>query len=156
MLSFVALGLLLVNWASATHGASTKSCQDYVFPVTVTSINFIWGLPPLTTNFDAAAFNTALGTWNANVSFHPISGGAPATASYKIAGTLCKPTKKGSGTLLVATHGFGFDRRYEFEQTSELQNDKTYSYWDPDIQPEKYSFVDYAIAKGHSVFFYDR
>lgn len=30
------------------------------------------------------------------------------------------------------------------------------SYWDPEIQPDKYSFVDAAISKGYSVFFYDR
>lgn len=30
------------------------------------------------------------------------------------------------------------------------------NYWDPYIQPEKYSFVDFAISKGHSVFYYDR
>jgi hypothetical protein len=31
-----------------------------------------------------------------------------------------------------------------------------YRYWDPSILPEKYSFVDWAIAQGYSVFFYDR
>jgi hypothetical protein len=30
------------------------------------------------------------------------------------------------------------------------------SYWDPQIQPEKYSFVDFAIAQGYSVLYYDR
>lgn len=30
------------------------------------------------------------------------------------------------------------------------------SYWDPTIQPEKYSFVDFAIAEGYSVSYYDR
>jgi hypothetical protein len=29
-------------------------------------------------------------------------------------------------------------------------------YWDPEIQPEKYSFVDFAIARGYSIFYYDR
>ena len=33
---------------------------------------------------------------------------------------------------------------------------KVLRYWDPEIQPEKYSFVDFAISKGYSVFFYDR
>lgn len=31
-----------------------------------------------------------------------------------------------------------------------------YSYWDPNIEPEKYSFVDFAIARGYSIFYYDR
>lgn len=31
-----------------------------------------------------------------------------------------------------------------------------HSYWDPEFEPENYSFVDYAIARGYSVFYYDR
>lgn len=30
------------------------------------------------------------------------------------------------------------------------------SYWDPPIDPETYSFVDYAVGLGYSVLFYDR
>jgi hypothetical protein len=30
------------------------------------------------------------------------------------------------------------------------------SYWDPAIEPENYSFVDFAVAKGYSIFYYDR
>jgi hypothetical protein len=30
------------------------------------------------------------------------------------------------------------------------------SYWDFQYQPSNYSFVDFAIAQGYSVFFYDR
>lgn len=29
-------------------------------------------------------------------------------------------------------------------------------YWDPEIEPSRYSFVDYAIKEGYSIFFYDR
>jgi len=31
-----------------------------------------------------------------------------------------------------------------------------YSYWDSEYQPENYNFVDFAISRGYSVFFYDR
>ena len=30
------------------------------------------------------------------------------------------------------------------------------SYWDPEFQPANYSFVDFAVSKGYSVFYYDR
>jgi hypothetical protein len=40
--------------------------------------------------------------------------------------------------------------------TSSFEADLPSSYWDPEIQPAHYSLVDFAIAKGHSVFFYDR
>lgn len=42
--------------------------------------------------------------------------------------------------MLLATHGLGYDRRY----------------WASPYKPEDYSFVDYALDKGYSVFFYDR
>jgi hypothetical protein len=29
-------------------------------------------------------------------------------------------------------------------------------YWDVEVDPENYSFVDFAISRGYSVFFYDR
>jgi hypothetical protein len=29
-------------------------------------------------------------------------------------------------------------------------------YWDPTLQPENYGFVDFAIARGYSIFFSDR
>lgn len=30
------------------------------------------------------------------------------------------------------------------------------SYWNSPYEPEKYNFVQYAVSKGYSVFFYDR
>jgi pimeloyl-ACP methyl ester carboxylesterase len=30
------------------------------------------------------------------------------------------------------------------------------SYWHPAIKPEQYSFVDFALNKGYSIFYYDR
>ncbi|PVH80876.1 alpha/beta-hydrolase [Cadophora sp. DSE1049] len=135
------VSLLFANLTFAHPRDQTKICKDYVLPLTVTSGNYIWGLPILETDYDVTTFTTNLSRWDANVTFHPVSGFlAQVTASYKIAGTFCAPTKGPSKTVLLASHGLGFDR----------------SYWHPEIQPDKYSFVDYAISKGYSVFFYDR
>jgi hypothetical protein len=90
----------------------SKICREYTLPVDVTSINYIWGLPQLQTNYDAATFNSKLGRWDSNVTLNPISGGAQVSANYKISGTFCAPVRGGNGIALVATHGFGFDRRY--------------------------------------------
>jgi hypothetical protein len=108
----VAIGALLADFAAANPTNSFKQCKDYVLPVTTSTFNYIWNLPELETDYDAIALTTDLGRWDSNVSFHPIVTGAPATASYQIAGTFCTPTKGGSGTVLLASHGFGFDRRY--------------------------------------------
>ncbi|KAH9205469.1 Alpha/Beta hydrolase protein [Leptodontidium sp. 2 PMI_412] len=141
MLSILALSPLLASLAFAHPREETKICKDYVLPVTITSGAYVWGLPTLDTDYDVTTFTANLSRWDANVTFHPISGFSPqVTASYKIAGTFCAPAKGNSKTVLLASHGLGFDR----------------TYWSPSIQPEKYSFVDFAISKGYSVFFYDR
>ncbi|KAG4434041.1 hypothetical protein IFR05_010463 [Cadophora sp. M221] len=141
MLSTIALYPLLATLALAHPREETKICKDHVLPITVTSGTYLWGLPTLDTDYDVTTFTANLSRWDSNVTFHPISGFTPAvTASYKIAGTFCSPAKGGSKTVLLASHGLGFDRNY----------------WSPEIQPEKYSFVDFAISKGYSVFFYDR
>ncbi|KFY94557.1 hypothetical protein V500_03154 [Pseudogymnoascus sp. VKM F-4518 (FW-2643)] len=125
------------------HRQTTAVCQDYTIPVTVTSDNFPFVLPKFDTNLDVADFTTQLGRRDAAESFIPF--GAPVTemANYKISGTFCTPKNKVAGhesTVLLASHGLGFDRRY----------------WDASFDPEHYSFKDYVISKGYSIFFYDR
>ncbi|KAH7370902.1 Alpha/Beta hydrolase protein [Rhexocercosporidium sp. MPI-PUGE-AT-0058] len=141
MLFIIALTPLLASLVLAHPREETKICKDYVLSVTVTSGNYVWGLPTLETDYDVTTFTANLSRWDANITFHPISGFSPnVTAGYKIAGTFCAPTKGDSKTVLLASHGLGFNRNY----------------WSPEIQPEKYSFVDFAISRGYSVFFYDR
>lgn len=159
MLSILTLLLLYAGLALAHTRDPNKICKDYIIPLTVTSGNYIWGLPTLETDYDVTTFTTNLSRWDANVTFHPVSGFSPqVTASYKIAGTFCAPTKGPSTTVLVASHGLGFDRRSvpEFHISNVSAIDKIDSYWHPEIQPERYSFVDHSISKGYSVFFYDR
>ncbi|KAH8803052.1 Alpha/Beta hydrolase protein [Xylogone sp. PMI_703] len=140
MLERFVIGLLLADWASGNPTKTEKQCRDYVLPVTITSSNFVWALPPLQDDFDITSFTTDLTRWDSSQTFAPITTPAEVTADYKIGGTFCTPRTGGSGTVLLASHGLGFDR----------------SYWDPEFEPEKYSFVDYAVERGYSVFFYDR
>jgi hypothetical protein len=140
MISTLGALLFLASLALSNPIKSTRSCKDYTLTIDTTSINFIWGLPDLQTNYDATAFSTDIGRWDSSTSLKPISGAAEVNGSYSISGTFCSPTSGGGETVLLASHGLGFDREY----------------WDPAVQSEKYSFVDFAIAKGYSVFFYDR
>lgn len=114
MLSRLVFPVLCATWVSAHPTDSFKTCKDYVLPVTVTSTNYVWGLPTIETNYDIATFTTNLAAWDSNVTWHPISGITPnVTASYKIAGTFCTPTTGDSKTVLLASHGVGFDRRWD-------------------------------------------
>ncbi|KIW76265.1 hypothetical protein Z517_11011 [Fonsecaea pedrosoi CBS 271.37] len=120
---------------------TVKTCQEYNIPLNLTTLNLKWALDPLETNEDAAAYSIQGQRRDAMTVFQPVTPPtAPETAVYTVAGTFCQPASGGNGTVLLATHGGGYDRYY----------------WDPSIQPENYSFVEYAVARGYSIFYYDR
>lgn len=95
-------------------------CTDYTVKNTITSQNNVYGLPKFRDNFDVAAslFNISQlfrqTPEQGSISFNPFSGVENITASYTLAGTFCRPKAQKDGkekTVLVATHGLGYDRR---------------------------------------------
>ncbi|KAN0095337.1 alpha/beta-hydrolase [Hyaloscypha variabilis] len=122
--------------------SDTRVCQEFTVPVTVTSQVFITEYPAFQDSYDVVGFVNNIAGRDSNTTFAPLGGRKNVTASYTIGATICNP--KGSGgknkTLLLATPGLGYDRRY----------------WDSEVDPANYSFVDFAISQGYSVFFYDR
>lgn len=121
-----------------------KTCVEYQVPLSVTSENFLFGLPHFENDFDVVDFVSTIVSRTAAVDFVPfLEEKKNQTASFTISGTLCSPTDgeaKHRDTLLLATHGLNFDR----------------TYWHPTTEPETYSFVDFAVERGYSIFFYDR
>lgn len=118
-------------------------CTEYSIKVTATSTGYIWGIPRFKDNYDVVEFLTEIARKDSAEVFHPLSGVKNVTDTYEVAATFCTPKKTKGGkekTVLLATHGLGYDRRY----------------WASSYKPEDYSFVDYALDKGYSVFFYDR
>ncbi|KAK3353891.1 Alpha/Beta hydrolase protein [Lasiosphaeria hispida] len=146
--SLVAVSLLLL--AAATGPvlgkplSSQKTCTDVEIPLTVTSTNIGFGLPKFQTNFDVANFIDTVSSRNATTSGTVVAAPHNVTATYTISATFCKPKQalpaERQNTVLLATHGLAFDR----------------SYWDPALDKADYSFVDAAIGRGYSVFYYDR
>ncbi|KAJ4288172.1 hypothetical protein N0V90_012189 [Kalmusia sp. IMI 367209] len=121
---------------------SNGDCTDYTVKSTVTYSELQWIQPPFNNNYDVVALLTNIAT-QAKVPFNPFSGAKNVTKSYQLAGTFCKPKTQNNGkqnTVLVATHGAGFDRRY----------------WASSYKPEDYNFAQYALDAGYSVFYYDR
>jgi hypothetical protein len=111
MLSILSIYLAFASLVLGSPTKSAKICHHYTLPITITTTNLVWGLPEFQNNYDITSFTTNLSTWDSNITFNPIAGTAEVTASYKISGTFCSPTKGGSGTVLLATHGLGFDQR---------------------------------------------
>ncbi|KAF2187680.1 alpha/beta-hydrolase [Zopfia rhizophila CBS 207.26] len=118
-------------------------CEDHTVKEEVTSTDFVWGIDKFKDNYDVAAFLTNVARKDSSKVFNPFSGTKNVTKKYEVSGTFCTPKVKKDGketTVLLATHGLGYDRRY----------------WASSYMPEEYSFVDYALANGYSVFYYDR
>ncbi|MCJ1393959.1 hypothetical protein MMC18_006836 [Xylographa bjoerkii] len=65
------------------------------------------------------------------------------TTKYAISATLCTPKNTSAGyskTIILASHGLGFDR----------------SYWNIGYEPDTHNFAQFAVSQGYSIFFYDR
>ncbi|KAK8064623.1 hypothetical protein PG994_007261 [Apiospora phragmitis] len=122
-------------------------CIDYQIPVTTRTEARIWGLPKFSSNYDVSAFFLSLirrTTVPPTLPFNPFSGSKNVTGNYTIGATFCSPKNTSKGghekTVLLATHGLGYDRRY----------------WIPTVKTSEYSFAEYAVSKGYSIFMYDR
>ncbi|KAF2728929.1 alpha/beta-hydrolase [Polyplosphaeria fusca] len=117
-------------------------CKDYTITDKVTSENLIWAQPKFKDNYDVAAWLFNETRKDSRQVFHPFADPENVTAEYTLAGTFCKPKKMNGNetTVLLATHGLGYDRRY----------------WSSSYKPDEYNFVQYALDQGYSVFYYDR
>ncbi|KAK0107250.1 hypothetical protein ONS95_003951 [Cadophora gregata] len=127
---------------STSSDSATRTCQDYMIQVNATSQVLVPSYPRFENDFDVVDFVNNLLSRDSRSSFIPFSGAKNVTGSYEIAATICSPCKstQKEKTLLLASHGLGYDRRY----------------WDSGLESANYSFVDFAVAQGYSVFFYDR
>jgi hypothetical protein len=89
-------------------------CYDYEIPVTTQTQASIFGVPKFSDNYDVAGFIANLISRNAGTPFNPFSGKRNVTGNYTISATFCSP-KTFNGhekTVLLATSGLGYDRRY--------------------------------------------
>ncbi|KAK3389526.1 Alpha/Beta hydrolase protein [Podospora didyma] len=133
----------VLHTAYATS-STAKTCTSYNIAVTVSTTNAIFGLPHFQTDLDVADFVNTLGSRDSETAMSVTSPMTEnVTASYTIAATFCRPDGRGAGknsTVLIATHGLGFDK----------------SYWDPQLDKTKYSFVDFVVSQGFSILTYDR
>jgi hypothetical protein len=125
---------------------SNGVCTDFSITKTVTALNYPFTQPKWKNNYDVAGFSADLARKPAKDpkdAFVPLGKPSNLTQTHTIFATFCSPkdTKKGKeSTVLVATHGLGYDGRY----------------WASTYKPEEYSFVGHALDAGYSVFYYDR
>ncbi|KAF5231478.1 hypothetical protein FANTH_13390 [Fusarium anthophilum] len=115
-------------------------CWEYQVPVTITSENLVFNFPHWKDDYALQDFLTAATTRQSAGYPSPIVGTQNETATYTLAASFCTPKHSGRKTIILATHGIGQAR----------------THWNSAYQPDEYNFVQHAISKGYSVWFYDR
>lgn len=127
--------------AVGTYYPLTADCVEYQIPVTITSNNLVFNITKWDDDYALQDFLTAITTRPSAGYPGFVAGEKEETETFKIAASFCTPknTQK-KKTVIIATHGIGQAR----------------SHWNSQREPEKYNFVQHAISKGYSVFFYDR
>jgi hypothetical protein len=118
----------------------TADCWEFKIPVTVTSENIVFAFPDWKDDYALQDFLTDATTRPGANRPSPVAGTKNETATYTIAASFCAPKQPGKKTIILATHGIGQAR----------------THWNSAYEPEKYNFVQHAITKGYSVWFYDR
>ncbi|KAL4908487.1 hypothetical protein BDW74DRAFT_175171 [Aspergillus multicolor] len=147
LLLLTALSLLsrssLAAPAPATNTTRGRSCIDLTLSLPINATNSIYDIPRVDSNIDAVYYVWDLDTWSSPNATERITGTKVVEQTFNISAQLCVPIRPNAGKkdiLQIATHGFGFDKRY----------------WDATLHPETYSYVDAALAAGYSILTYDR
>ncbi|GAB1320930.1 AB hydrolase-1 domain-containing protein [Madurella fahalii] len=141
----ISLGVLALTGAAAsapTGSATTiKQCVQLEVPIPVVATNTHFIMPQVDSTTDAIDWAVNVTTWS-TLEAERVVGPVPVDRTFRINAQLCVPSQKGAKAeiLQIATHGLGFDKRY----------------WDVEVKPEEYSYLDAAIRKGYSVLTYDR
>lgn len=138
----IALLASVVSLCTADSTPQEAVCTDYSITVRATADLSTFAGPKWTDNNELTQFIIDVNGRIPNLP-SPFNGDQNVTSDYKIGATFCTPRDahaKNAKTVLLATHGLGFDR----------------SYWNLPYDPDEYNFVDFATQKGYSVFFYDR
>jgi hypothetical protein len=92
---------------------SNGICTDYTVTETLTYPEVQWTGPRFKDNHDVVGFLAALSRKGGLGADFPLGNTKNVTKTFDTAGTFCKPKGKNVNetTVLVATHGLGFDRR---------------------------------------------
>jgi hypothetical protein len=107
-------GAALLGEVKAT-GSSGKSCESYKIPLTVSSTDYVFALPPFANNDEVAAFVAAATSRSAPPGEALFPTTVNRTSDFTIGATFCRPGKSQpqthKDTVIIATHGLNFDRR---------------------------------------------
>ncbi|KAJ7773962.1 Alpha/Beta hydrolase protein [Mycena metata] len=131
--------------ASVPSPANISNCQFFTIPLKNISAPSFKLSFEIKTQFDVNDWTINEARRDSATTFNPIAGPSTTTGDFSISARFCTPVKQTnvSQTVLVMTHGLGADK----------------TYWDPSLTlagGAQYSLTQAALARGYSVFTYDR
>ncbi|RDW65108.1 hypothetical protein BP6252_10759 [Coleophoma cylindrospora] len=119
------------------------TCATWTLPVAATAENVIFDVPRVDSNIDVPNYVWYQDTWSTPDLAARTRSTLHVDDTFGINVQLCMPTRDTYGKrqiLQIATHGFGFDKRY----------------WDLELESDTYSYVRAAVKAGYSILTYDR
>ena len=121
-----------------------RVCQQFDIPVPVSATNARYGIPRVDGNIGATNYALDSDTWSSPPPLRRVIENITIADSFTINAQLCTPrsssSKNKKDVLQIATHGLVYDKRY----------------WDSELHPESYSYVEAAVNAGYSILTYDR
>lgn len=152
----VSLAVLAATVAKVT---STKVCQDYTLPLTVTSENFIHS-SQIWEQFWHLGLRLKHRQQNSAPRLQSLFRSSQADRNlHNLQHFLHPPRWKSKEQRYVIMLLMGrilIESELQFSSGIWVALLMRWSYLNSGIQPEKHSFVDYTISQGYSIFFYDR
>jgi pimeloyl-ACP methyl ester carboxylesterase len=129
----------------------------------VEATNYHYNQPQIDSSIGAIDWTVNVTTWNsANFTLRK-TGPVNIKKTYTIGAQLCVPSQQTSkaGILQIATPGLGFGKEFVKNPKYKANFDGSLicassRYFDVEIDPDQYSYVDAAINKGYSILAYDR
>ena len=116
VLSFSAISATTAHYQyhSPSYVPVKAECRHHTIPVTVTSENYQWTGQRWTDDYELTDFLTVASSRPSAGIPPPYGNLTEETESYKIGATFCTPKRGGTKakTVLLATHGLTYDRRF--------------------------------------------
>ncbi|KAI1260350.1 alpha/beta-hydrolase [Xylariaceae sp. FL1019] len=122
------------------HHNANRHCRDLTIDINISAENQVFTLKPPHGDIEVTNFVLNVIQPGSNFTQTISSGTSTKSGSYQIAATYCEPSHGPGKALQILTHGINFGK----------------SYWDHPVHNYNYSYVNSALSRNYSVFFYDR
>jgi hypothetical protein len=156
--------VISISISSVNAWNSGSSCYTFTSQVTVVTLTYPPVFPLLQDQYQAVALLLQSTSRTPPPPTAAIGPPQNLTKTFQINLRYCPPSSSGTdskvGTLLLLTHGLGFDKRFAQKHLYNLESSlMCHSYWSfeyPKSNPQNYSFTYHAASSSFGTLSYDR